>query len=373
MIILIYSKPVSRQKVKYRGVKPDRSLLKTRNSNQLPAPPVKLTGARVENLLDRFGKCHILIIGDIMLDRYLWGNVSRISPEAPVPVVEINQEEHLLGGAANVAKNIAALTGKPNLVGVVGKDNFGSTLKAKLKADKFSIAGIFADQSRPTTVKTRIIAHNQQVVRADREKTDEISAGMNKKIAEYIDKCLPGVSGVIISDYGKGVINKNLLEYLITACNERNIFIAVDPKESHFYNYRHVSTITPNHHEAGFVAGKKIKDDETLKEVGWRLLDQLQSRSVLITLGAKGMALFEESSAAGKRSLTMIPALARKVFDVTGAGDTVIAALTLAVAAGASLKEAAFIANVAASEVVGEVGTAQVKKDRLKKLLMKFL
>ena len=336
--------------------------------------PIKLSRGRIEKLFGQFGKCRILVIGDIMLDRYLWGSVSRISPEAPVPVVDINKEEHLLGGAANVANNIAALNGQPVLVGVVGKDSFASTLKEKLAARKFTEDGVFTDRSRPTTVKTRIIASNQQVVRADRETTEEISAKLNKKILDYINKILNKISAVIISDYGKGVINLALLENLISACNEKNIFVAVDPKESHFFNYRYVSTITPNHHEAGFVVGKKINDDATLTEVGWQILEQLESKSLLITLGEKGMALFESGQGnQKKRSLTRIPTLARRVYDVTGAGDTVIAALTMAVAAGATLKEAALIANVAASEVVAEVGTAQVSRDRLMKLLLRYL
>lgn len=335
---------------------------------------VGLNKSSLERIFSNFSKCHILIVGDIMLDRYLWGSVSRISPEAPVPVVEINKEEHLLGGAANVANNIAALGGKPMLVGVVGNDDFAIKLNARLTAEGFDIDGIFTDNDRPTTVKTRIIAHNQQVVRADREKTDDISDNLIKKIINYIEKNLNDVSAVIISDYGKGVINTELLDYLISACNDKDIFIAVDPKETHFFNYQRVSAITPNHQEAGFVAGKKIKDDATLLDVGWQLLDKLEAKSLLITLGEKGMALFENGpKGSTNRSLTKIPAMALKVYDVTGAGDTVIATLTMAVAAGASLKEAAIIANIAAGEVVAQVGTAQVSMEKLKKLVTERL
>ena len=336
--------------------------------------PVKLSRARIEKLFNRFSKCRILVVGDLMLDRYLWGSVSRISPEAPVPVVEISKEEHLLGGAANVANNIAALNGRPHLVGVVGKDSFASNLKSELAARKFADDGIFTDKSRPTTVKTRIIASNQQVVRADRENTAEISTRLNNRITTYVDSIIKKISAVIISDYGKGVINLALLRKIISACTENDIFVAVDPKESHFFNYRHVSTITPNHHEAGYVVGKKITNDKSLNEVGRQLLKKLESKSVLITLGEKGMALFERGrTAKAVPEVTKIPTLARKVYDVTGAGDTVVAAMTMAVAAGATLKEAAFIANVAASEVVAEVGTAQVSRDRLKKLLLGYL
>lgn len=330
--------------------------------------------SKIEKLFAKFNKCRILVVGDLMLDRYLIGNVSRISPEAPVPVVEINREEHLLGGAANVAKNIAALGGKARLIGVIGNDQYGKTVKKLLKTSGFSQDGIFIDGQRPTTVKTRIIAHNQQIVRADREKTAAITDSLNKKLLNHISKLLSNTDGVIISDYGKGVINYDLLTDLIESCNKHGIFVSVDPKETHFFNYRKVGTITPNHHEAGFVAAQKITDDKSLHSVGWRLLEQLQARSILITLGEKGMALFENDPKAPEgRALTKIPAMARKVFDVTGAGDTVIATMTLAVAAGANLKEAAFIANVAAGEVVGEVGTAQVSKDRLYELVLERL
>ncbi len=317
-------------------------------------------------------KARILVIGDLMLDRYLWGAVSRISPEAPVPIVEIQNEEHLLGGAANVAMNIAALGGRAHLAGVIGKDEFGKKLSALARKNRLDIAGVFADNGRPTTVKTRIIAHNQQIVRADREKRDRLSSGLRRKLSAYAADLLPLVDAVIISDYGKGVIDAELVKFVTGECRRRDIFVAVDPKETNFYDYRHVSTITPNHHEAGFVAGRKIIDDRSLEEVGWMLLERLEAGSVLITLGEKGMALFENNISGGKarRSLTLIPTMARKVFDVTGAGDTVIAAMTLAAAAGASLKEAAFIANIAAGEVVAEIGTAQVEWDRLRSLTL---
>ena len=328
----------------------------------------------VDKILKRFSARQVLVVGDIMLDRYLWGNVSRISPEAPVPVVEINKEEHLLGGAANVAKNILALGGKVKLIGVVGKDTFGSNLKTLVDQYGIDGKGVFVDLSRPTTVKTRIIAHSQQIVRADREKTHQISERLNQKILLHIDSLLGKTAAVIISDYGKGVINYDLLTRIIEICNRRGIFIAVDPKEAHFFSYRRVSTITPNHHEAGFIAGRKITDDDSLQEVGWRLLDQLEAGSILITRGEKGMALFEaKADGKGRRRLTKIPSMALKVYDVTGAGDTVIAALTLAAAAGATLREAAFIANVAAGEVVAELGTAQVNKDRLRELVLERL
>ena len=365
---------MSRKKVFHKDVLSNQTPAKRNFENKKLSVSFKMNKSKLEKLFKQFDNRRILIVGDIMLDRYLWGTVSRISPEAPVPVVEVSREEHLLGGAANVASNIAALGGQPMLAGVVGKDTFASTLTAELTTRGFTADGVFVDRSRPTTVKTRIIAHNQQVVRADREKTDEISKRLNNKLMDYLSKTLDNVSAVIISDYGKGVINKTLLEKVISDCNKKKIFVAVDPKESHFFDYLHVSTITPNHHEAGFVVGKKITDDATLEEVGWQILDRLKARSLLITLGEKGMAMFENGiSDHNRRSLTKIPALARKVYDVTGAGDTVISVITMAVASGATLKEAAFIANVAAGEVVAEVGTAQVDKNRLKKLTLGYI
>jgi D-beta-D-heptose 7-phosphate kinase/D-beta-D-heptose 1-phosphate adenosyltransferase len=333
-----------------------------------------LSTGRLEQIFDNFKHNRIVIVGDIMLDRYLWGDCSRISPEAPVPVVEIDKEEHLLGGAANVANNIAAMDGKAELVGVVGKDIFARDLKTQLKSKSFGIDGVFPDTTRPTTVKTRIIAQNQQVVRADREKTHEISTRLNNRAIGYIESIIEKVSAVIISDYGKGVINAALLDRLISICIGNDIFVAVDPKQTHFFNYRKVSTITPNHHEASFAAGKKIIDDASLEEVGWKILERLEARSLLVTLGAQGMALFENGQInKSKRSLTRIPTMARKVYDVTGAGDTVIATMTMAVAAGATLREAAFIANVAAGEVVAQIGTAQVERQRLKDLIAEFV
>lgn len=328
--------------------------------------------SRLGKIFSAMGKVRILVIGDIMLDRYLWGAVSRISPEAPVPVVEIQNEEHLLGGAANVAMNIAALGGRVRLAGIIGKDEFGKKLCALARKNRLAVDGVFIDDSRPTTVKTRIIAHNQQVVRADREKRDSLSSGLQRKMLAYVARMLPSTDAVVISDYGKGVIDAGLVAFVTAECKSRGIFVAVDPKETNFYDYKQVSTITPNHHEAGFVAGRKIVDDRSLEDVGWMLLERLEAESILITLGEKGMALFENNRSGGKakRRLTRIPTMARKVFDVTGAGDTVIAVMTLAAAAGGSLKEAAFIANVAAGEVVAEIGTAQVDLERLRKLTM---
>ncbi len=321
-----------------------------------------ISAQKLEQIFSSLGSHRILILGDLMLDEYIWGNVSRISPEAPVPVVEIMEESLKLGGAANVALNVKALSEVPLLIGVVGKDRNGERLKEVLNHSGISSQGVFMDENRQTTVKTRIIAHSQQVVRADRENTEELSTDMTFKLIDFIKKKIKEekISALLISDYGKGVISLNLLNEVINFAKENKIFISVDPKETHFMNYQKVSLVTPNHNEAGFAYGKRIKDEKSLEEVGWGLLERLKAEALLITRGEKGMSLFERN-----RMLTHFPAVAREVYDVTGAGDTVISAFTCAFASGASLKESALISNHAAGIVVGELGTAQVTKEEL--------
>ncbi len=301
-----------------------------------------------------------MIIGDVMLDEYLWGSVSRISPEAPVPVVEVSKESVKLGGAANVALNVKMLGDEPILVGIVGDDGNREKMISALHESGIRSDGILTDGSRMTTIKTRVIANHQQVVRADRENTEEISASVTGEVLRLVEEKVEGIDGIIISDYGKGVVTLPLLTQLIDLCGQKGIFIAVDPKDTHFMNYRRVSLITPNHHEAGFVYGKRIRNDAILEEVGWGLLERLKAKALLITRGEKGMSLFEEN-----RTLTHLPTRAKKVYDVTGAGDTVISAFTCAIAAKADYREAALISNHAAGLVVAEVGTAQVSQKDL--------
>jgi len=328
----------------------------------------KISKESFERIFSNLGSHKILILGDVMLDEYLWGNVSRISPEAPVPVVQILKETLKLGGAANVALNVQALGDQPILVGVVGEDKNGQKLTQVLKDNDLSERGIFVDENRQTTIKTRIIAHSQQVVRADREKTDEIPSELSLKLYDFIQSRVKEIEGIIISDYGKGVINGGLLERVISLAKDNDLFIGVDPKETHFMSYRQVSVITPNHHEASFVSGRRIKDDQSLEEVGWGLLERLEVESLLITRGEKGMSLFEKN-----RTLTHFPTAAKEVYDVTGAGDTVISTFACAKAAGADFKEAALLSNHAAGIAVGELGTAQVTKEKLKEDLKYFV
>ncbi len=322
---------------------------------------------QVVKIADNIGKAKILILGDVMLDEYLHGTVSRISPEAPVPVVEINHEQTRLGGAANVANNVRSLGDTPYLIGTIGLDDAAIKMSQLLKENDISHDYLVDDKERRTTIKTRIVAHSQQVVRADKEDAFEISAKVEKVILDRFEKVADQIKAVIISDYGKGVITRSLLEKLIPACIEKDIFVAVDPKDAHFFHYKKVSVVTPNHHEAGFVAGRKIRSDHDLEVVGKELLERLEAKSILITRGEKGMALFHASG-----EIDYLPTVAQKVFDVTGAGDTVIAVFVSAVAAGADLTEAAIIANCAAGVVVGEIGTASVTKETLVEELNKL-
>ncbi|MCH7947002.1 MAG: D-glycero-beta-D-manno-heptose-7-phosphate kinase [candidate division Zixibacteria bacterium] len=319
---------------------------------------------RITEIISGFGDARVLILGDIMLDEYMYGSVDRISPEAPVPVVNISSSKILLGGAANVAANICSLGGEALLLGTVGDDEAASKISQLLKTEKISDDLLVTDLTRRTTIKTRIIAHGQQIVRADREDRHEVNPDIEKEIISRFLSVADDIQAVIISDYGKGVINQSLLEKLMSVCLEKNIFVAVDPKETHFNNYQRVSLITPNHHEAGFAYGRRIHSEKDLIEVGNGLLKRLKAKSILITRGPDGMSLFTEDS-----EPTHIPTFAKKVYDVTGAGDTVIAVFVAATCAGADLVEAAIVANAGAGLTVGEIGTATVTTDDLRQEL----
>lgn len=308
------------------------------------------------SLVKNFRDKRILVVGDIILDRYIWGKVERISPEAPVPVVEVTHEDYMLGGASNVASNIVSLGGRATIVGVVGKDAEAEILGRLLK-EKHIDANLFEDK-RPTTLKARVIAHSQQVVRFDFEKTDRLGKKAETKIIEYLKEAIPKHDAIIISDYKKGVVSARLIREILGITKGRK-FISLDPKVGHFRLYKGVSLITPNKTEAQDGSGIKITDRESLIRAGRTLLRKLNCKAVLITLGEKGMCLFERSKE------TEISTFAKKVFDVSGAGDTVIATFTLAHSAGASLVEAAIIANHAAGIVVAQVGTATVTPKEL--------
>jgi rfaE bifunctional protein kinase chain/domain len=308
--------------------------------------------------LKEFKKRKILVIGDLILDRYIWGKVNRISPEAPVPVVEVTDENFLLGGASNVAHNIAALGGHVTLVGVAGNDRGGEILRKMLTEKGIEWSGIFWI-SRPTTVKTRVIAHSQQMVRFDREEKARVEGKVLKDIVDFIHSEIPKHDAVVISDYRKGVISSALVREVIRKTKPKGIFVAVDPKVGHFHCYKNVSLITPNVSEASIASGIEIRDEKSLLHAGKNLLRKIPCEAVLITRGEQGMSLFR------KDRVVHIPTVAKNVYDVTGAGDTVIATFTLSHAAGADMIESAVIANHAAGIVVGEVGTAVVTPEKL--------
>lgn len=329
---------------------------------------MKVDLERIKSILARFDGRHIAILGDVMLDEYIWGDVNRISPEAPVPVVEVHREEATLGGAANVAHNIKELGGIPYLIGVVGNDKNGESIKELLTQQEIDTRFIALDASRLTTTKTRVIGQNQQVVRIDRETTENISKKMTQTLLSHIRVVInEGAQAVIISDYGKGTITRELLSLALKLARETGTLIAVDPKENHFQLYHGITVITPNKHEAEKAIGFEITDETTLESAGKKLLDMLSSKIVLITLGENGMAIFEPNSRMKK-----VPTFAREVYDVTGAGDTVVSAYTLALASGASAYEAAIIANHAAGIVVAEVGTATVTAPQLINYMEKY-
>lgn len=318
----------------------------------------------IASLLENFHRARIVVLGDVMLDEYWWGSVERISPEAPVPVVTVDRRETKLGGAANVARNIGALGGTVTTIGVVGDDAAGETVRSLLQAEGLPTGGLLIDRSRPTTLKTRVVAHSQQVVRADFECRDDVSEETAAALVTACRSALAEAAGVVISDYGKGVIGKRVLDQVAADARAAGKFIVVDPKDAHFSVYQQVTSLTPNHHEAGFMAGRRIRDEESLREVGFGLLKQLRAGSLLITRGEHGMALFEPPG-----RLTLIPTVAKRVYDVTGAGDTVIAALAVALAVGGTMLQAAFAANVAAGEVIKEIGTACTTVDAIREAL----
>lgn len=312
-----------------------------------------LSRSDVADRLDRVNGRRLLILGDVMLDRYLWGNVHRISPEAPVPVVEVESETVRLGGAANVAHNVAALGAEAILIGVTGDDYPAQLLGAELSARGLNSADLLQDKSRPTSIKTRIVARHQQVVRADQESREEISQHLEERIVASVLRYLPTLAACIVSDYGKGVITRSLLDRLLPELTRAGIPVCVDPKEAHFFSYRGVSIITPNLLEAGLAWGRPLRTDELLDQAGNDLRQRLECHAVLITRGDRGMSLFESG-----RSRLDLNTVAREVYDVTGAGDTVISVYAALLAAGASHPEAAEISNHAAGIVVREVGTA---------------
>jgi len=317
-----------------------------------------------QSLLKEFSDRQVLILGDLMLDHYIWGKVKRISPEAPVPIVEVNSESVRLGGAGNVLNNVLGLGGKALICSVIGTDEAGQWLSERIQSKGLDVDGLVLEENRSTTKKTRIIAHQQQVVRFDHEARGTLLKKTEKKIVDYVLAHLSQVDCLAISDYSKGVISEKVLDRILPAAIKRKIPIVVDPKVSHFPLYRKVSLITPNHMEASQASGIDIDDAASLNAAGLKLLKKLRCEAVLITRGEQGMSLFEKD---GKT--THIPTQAKEVYDVTGAGDTVLSTLSLCLASGMSLVEAAKLSNIAAGIVVGIVGTAAIEREALERAL----
>ncbi|MGB3081667.1 MAG: D-glycero-beta-D-manno-heptose-7-phosphate kinase [Candidatus Omnitrophota bacterium] len=319
-----------------------------------------------------FADKKIMVVGDLILDRYVWGKVSRISPEAPVPVLLIDKEDsYVPGGGSNVASNLAELGTEVFLVGVVGKDKNADRLKGELKKRRINIDGVFQDAKRQTILKTRVMAYHhpyhQQVVRVDREDGHDISDNLSGKIIDYIKKKIRDVDALIVEDYGKGLMTSSLLEKIIDVAGKNKKIISVDPKENHFNMYKKVSVITPNRYEAAKWVGRSLDNMNAVKWAGEKLLKDTKSDIILITLGEEGMVVFQKGN-----KPQHIPTLEKKdVFDVSGAGDTVVGVYTLSLASGASPVVSAHIANCAAGIVVTRTGTAVVGEqellDRLKK------
>ncbi|MBN2505587.1 MAG: D-glycero-beta-D-manno-heptose-7-phosphate kinase [Verrucomicrobia bacterium] len=326
-----------------------------------------LNRSRVKHLLSTARQRQLVVVGDLMLDQFIWGRVSRISPEAPVPVVEYVQESCMPGGAANVARNLAALRVPTRLFGLIGRDDAGRRLQSLLREQAVDCRGLVSQAARLTTLKTRVVAHQQQVVRVDRETRHDADPAATRRLLRRLESQIPAADAVIVGDYGKGVVTSALLDGVRRLCRARGVWLSVDPKPVHHLDLSRLSLITPNRKEAFELAG--VPDgsrtmpplqDAALLEVARQLIENLKLAILLITLGDQGMLLCQR-----RHKPFHIPTVAQEVFDVSGAGDTVIATFTLAIAAGASPLEAALLSNHAAGIVVGKVGTATVSPEEL--------
>jgi len=321
---------------------------------------------RALDIIAGFTRTGVLVVGDVMVDHFIWGKVSRISPEAPVPVVDVQKDSIMLGGCANVLNSIYAMGGKVYVAGVIGSDDIGKILLRELRQKKIETNGIIVDKNRPTTLKTRIVAHGQQVVRFDKENKKAILPKETGKILQYVDAMRRKIGAVVISDYNKGVVSRSLVSGIKDIVGGSGVVICVDPKHNDFSIYEGAHVITPNHHEAQRAAGMEITNGEDLERLSEKILKMHDFQAMLITRGEEGMSLFEN----GRKIVhTYFPTQAKEVYDVTGAGDTVIGVLALSLAAQAGLKEATCLANLAAGIVVGKIGTSTVSREELIKVL----
>lgn len=322
---------------------------------------------RVKQILERFDGKTILVMGDLMLDHYIWGTVDRISPEAPVPVVLVDKEEYRLGGAANVVNNLRSLGAKPYVFGAVGNDHCGDLLIEKFIQNNIITDFIFKDSSRKTTVKSRIIAHKQQVVRVDKENITTISSELENRIIETFKSIIGKVDAILFEDYNKGFLTENLIEKTINIASEANKIITVDPKYQNFFSFKKATVFKPNLIEFEKNMGIDHKNDVDYNFYAKRLMKQLNIKNLILTRGEQGLTVYQKDGENIK-----IPTFARDVYDVSGAGDTVISALTLCLSAGSSMKEAANISNHAAGIVCGKVGITSVRKDEIIKSFLSY-
>jgi len=321
---------------------------------------IKIPEKRLNELKNSFKGKRIAIIGDMMLDIYYRGDVKRISPEAPVPIVEVENEFFRFGGAANCALNILSLGGIPEPIGVIGYDSFGTIFTSLLSELNISSKGILVDENRPTTAKTRVIADKQHVVRIDKESKQNLNSDLSLQIFNHLEEIIDSLDGIIFQDYNKGVLDELLIQRIIALAQKKNILVTVDPKFHNFFAYLNVTVFKPNRKEAEDVLGIKLKTNNDISQAGKILLEKLNADNVLLTLGAEGIAVFVK----GKPEKRM-PTKARKIADVSGAGDTVISTLTLALVAGADIIEASYLANYAGGIVCEEVGIVPIEADKL--------
>ncbi len=316
---------------------------------------VKISEQRLSEIFNSFKGKRIAVVGDLMIDRYFWGTVSRISPEAPVPVVEVTEESNRLGGAANVANNIASLGGIPIMVGVVGNDNGAEILRQLVQQRGFPTTGIIVDESRPTTIKSRVIAQDHHVVRIDQEVKSDINSVVQERILLMLKDNISTIDGIILEDYNKGVLTKDLIANIIQLAQQKGVIVTVDQKFNNFFEYKNVTVFKPNKKETEEALGIRIQSLEDCRKAAADMQQRLNADNILLTLGEKGMMLYEKDGTA-----THVGTNARKVADVSGAGDTVIATLTMALVARAGIREAAALANIAGGIVCGEVGIVPI-------------
>jgi rfaE bifunctional protein kinase chain/domain len=328
---------------------------------------MSITKDRLRKLLANFSGKRIAVVGDLMVDRYYWGIVHRVSPEAPVPVVEVESESVRLGGAANVASNIQALGGDAVMIGLIGNDHPGEQFMALLRERGFQAASVFVDPSRPTTIKTRVIAHGQHVVRVDNESKLDAPLQLRSKLIDAVRRDIRTYDGIIIEDYNKGVVTKELIKDIVSAARESGVPVTVDPKFNNFFEFKNVTVFKPNRREVEEVLGSRLRSVDDVAQAGRRLLEALSAENVLLTRGEDGMSLFEANG-----TVTHIPTAATIVHDVSGAGDTVIATLTMGLTAGAGILEACVLANCAGGVVVGSVGIVPVQPEELIEATLRF-